>query len=147
MDEAVLCPGCGCATGSGRERKAIPKIETLINTLSERLMTNSIIWLIIGSLQIVFGALLSSFGYWFLCIVGVLNIVSSIQDIGYSKSIKENSAGIVARFEPLTGPVIVLIYNLLIGGIIGVIGSVYYFLAIRSFVMENKEAFSDQEIV
>ena len=34
-----------------------------------------------------------------------------------------------------------IIDNLVIGGVIGVIGSIYYFVAIRNFVMENKATF------
>ena len=33
---------------------------------------------------------------------------------------------------------------LIFGGIIGVVGSIYYFVGIRSFVMEHREAFADQ---
>ena len=144
MDEAVVCPGCGCPTGL--QRKAALKTDGFIRILSERLFINGIIWLIIGILQILFGMLCAVFGYWFLCIVGVLNIISSVQDINYSKSIKSDTKEIVAKFEPITGPVIVLIYNLIVGGIVGVIGSIYYFVAIRNFVMENKDAFQKSEI-
>lgn len=35
-----------------------------------------------------------------------------------------------------------MVYNLVIGGVIGVIGSVYYFCTIRSYVMENKQFFA-----
>ena len=83
---------------------------------------------------------------WFLLIVGVLNIVSSIQDMQYSKTLLENPNGIVAKFEPITGPIITLIYNLVIGGIIGVVGSIYYFVKIRSFVMENKQFFESLDV-
>ena len=109
----------------------------LLNTLSQRLNTNGIIWLVIGVLQILGGIFIN----WFLLIVGVLNIISSIQDMQYSKTLLENPNGIVARFEPIIGPIITLVYNLVIGGVIGVVGSIYYFLAIRNFVMENKQFF------
>ncbi len=140
MDEAVICVGCGCSVDSQK----IPMAEmfgngsVMINTLAQRLNTNGIIWLVIGILQILGGIFLN----WFLLIVGVLNIISSIQDIQYSKSLPEKPTGIVAKFEPVTGPVITLIYNLLIGGVIGVIGSIYYFCAIRNYVMENKQFFA-----
>ena len=75
-------------------------------------------------------------------IIGVLNIISAVQDMEYSKTLLEKPNGIVAKFESLTGPVITLVYNLVIGGIIGVVGSIYYFLAIRNYVMENKQIFA-----
>ena len=136
FDGAVVCPGCGCATGTAAPQTAG---TDLIRKLAEKVKTNAIIWMVIGILQIVAGI----FGGWFILIVGVLNVISSVQDMNYSKQLPENSAGIVQKFEPLTGPVITLIYNLIFGGIIGVVGSIYYFVGIRNFVMENKAAFSD----
>ena len=72
----------------------------------------------------------------------ILNIISSVQDMQYSKTLLENPTGIVAKFEPIVGPIITLVYNLIIGGVIGVVGSIYYFVAIRNYVMENKQFFA-----
>jgi len=141
LDEAVICVGCGCAVGGQNNQTAnniVADGTALLNTLSQRLNTNGIIWLVIGILQILGGI----FFNWFLLIVGVLNIISSVQDMQYSKTLLENPTGIVAKFEPLTGPIITLVYNLVIGGVIGVVGSIYYFLAIRNYVMENKQFFA-----
>ncbi len=140
LDEAVVCVGCGCPAGEQNLQAATESSfdgSALLNTLSQRLNTNGIIWLVIGILQILGGIFIN----WFLLIVGVLNIISSIQDMQYSKTLSENPSGIVAKFEPVAGPVITLVYNLIIGGVIGVVGSIYYFVAIRSFVMENKQYF------
>lgn len=145
LDEAVICVGCGCAVGGQNTQtfnnQSVNGTE-LLNTLSQRLNTNGIIWLVIGILQILGGIFIN----WFLLIVGVLNIVSSIQDMQYSKTLLENPNGIVAKFEPITGPIITLIYNLVIGGVIGVIGSIYYFVAIRNYVMENKDFFASFDV-
>ena len=141
LDEAVICVGCGCAVAGRQGQSAYNTAvdsATLLNTLSQRVKTNGIIWLVIGVLQILGGLFIN----WFLLVVGVLNIVSSVQDMNYSKTLHENPTGIVAKFEPITGPVITLIYNLIIGGVIGVIGSIYYFVAIRNYVMENKQFFA-----
>ncbi len=141
LDEAVICVGCGCAVG-GQNTQTTNNVSfdgaTLLNTLSQRLNTNGIIWLVIGILQILGGIFIN----WFLLIVGVLNIISSVQDMQYSKTLLESPSGIVAKFEPITGPVITLLYNLIIGGVIGVVGSIYYFVAIRNYVMENKQFFA-----
>lgn len=137
FDEAVICPGCGCSTGTASVQT---KRTDLISKLAEKVKTNAIIWLVIGILQVVAGIL----GEWLVLIVGVLNIVSSTQDMNYSKALSENPTGIVQKFEPLTGPIITLCYNLIFGGIVGVVGSIHYFVAIRSFVMENREVFADQ---
>ena len=142
LDEAVVCVGCGCAVNS----QTAPSVESfavddasLLNTLSQRLNINGIIWLVIGILQVLGGIFMEG---WFMLIVGALNIISSIQDMQYSKELLKNPKGIVAKFEPLTGPIITLIYNLVIGGVIGVIGSIYYFVAIRNYIMENKPFFA-----
>ena len=140
FDEAVICPGCGCSVG-GYNTKTENSVSVdgtvLLNTLSQRLKINGIIWLVIGILQILGGIFID----WFLLIVGVLNIISSVQDMQYSKTLLEKPSGIIAKFEPLVGPIITLVYNLVIGGVIGVVGSIYYFFAIRNFVMENKQFF------
>jgi len=141
VQNAAFCVGCGCAVG-GQNTQTPNNMSfdgaTLLNTLSQRLNTNGIIWLVIGILQILGGIFIN----WFLLIVGVLNIISSVQDMQYSKALLENPTGIVAKFEPLTGPIITLVYNLVIGGVIGVAGSIYYFVAIRNYVMENKQFFA-----
>lgn len=131
LDDAVICMGCGCMTddciaaGKGSD-------NALVKKLSEKIYTDAIIWLVIGALQILSGVFL---------IVGVLNILSAVNDMKYSKTVLEDPSGIVERYEPITMPIIVLAYNLVFGGLIGVIGSIYYFVAIRSFVMENKTEF------
>ena len=145
FDEAFICPGCGCAVDgqNGQNSYNMPVDgSALLTKLSQRLNTNGIIWLIIGVLQILGGV----FFNWFLLIVGVLNIISSVQDMQYSKTLLEKPNGIVAKFEPVIGPIITLIYNLVIGGIIGVIGSIYYFVAIRNYVMENKQFFASFDV-
>ncbi len=137
LDEAVLCVGCGCAVARPAQPQTGCSNESLLQKLSARVRTNGIIWLVIGCLQILGGI----FFNWFLLVVGVLNIVSAIQDLNFSNTVKENPSGIVKRFEPLAGPIIALVYNLVIGGIIGVAGSIYYFVAVRNLVMENKAQF------
>ena len=141
FDEAVICVGCGCAVNDQNimaARNMSSAGTALLNTLSQRVNTNGIIWLVIGILQILGGLFIN----WFLLIVGALNVISSIQDMQYSKTLQEDPTGIVERYEPLAGPIITLVYNLIFGGIIGVVGSIYYFVQIRSFVMQHKEVFS-----
>ena len=138
LDEAVVCVGCGCSVDGQSINNKSTDGPTLLNTLSQRLKINGIIWLVIGVLQILGGVFID----WFLLIVGVLNIKSSVQDMQYSKTLLEKPSGIVEKFEPIVGPIITLVYNLVIGGVIGVIGSIYYFFAIRNYVMENKQFFA-----
>lgn len=135
FDEAVICPGCGCVVGTA----SVPAAgkDDLLTKLSERVKMNAIIWIVIGVLQVIIGLC----GTWLPLIVGILNLVSAAKDMTYSKTVLENPNGIVKNFESLTSPVITLVYNLVIGGVIGVVGSIYYFVGLRGFVMENKNAF------
>ncbi len=147
FDEAVVCPGCGCPTPPPSPNASQPYYSQFVNSavssnvlitkLSERLKINGIIWIVVAVIQIIIGVS----GTWLPLIVGILNIVSAIKDLNYSKEVMNNPVGIVKNFEPLTSPIITLVYNIVIGGVIGVAGSIYYFIALRSFVMENKEAF------
>ena len=114
--------------------------QQLVQQLSQKINTNGIIWIVIGVLQILFG-----FIAIFPAIVGVLNIISGVNDMKYSKAILVNPVGIVSKHEPTTSAIITLVYNILVGGVVGVIGSIYYFVAIRGFVMNNKDAFLSLE--
>ena len=138
VDSASFCGNCGACISDSNSNMNNNQSKLLLTQLSERLKTNAIIWLVIGILQILGGIFIN----WFLLIVGVLNIIASVQDMQYSKTLLEKPSGIIAKFEPLTGPIITLVYNLVIGGVIGVVGSIYYFFAIRNYVMENKQFFA-----
>jgi len=113
--------------------------SNLVQQLSDRVKINGIIWLVIGILQVLLGLTVN----WVLLIVGALNIVSSVQDLNYSKSVIDSPIGIVDKFKPLTGPIIVLAYNLIFGGLIGVVGSIYYLVGVRNFVLSNENSFAN----
>ncbi len=104
--------------------------------------TNGIIWVVIACIQIIIG--LS--GVWFTLIVGVLNILSAVSDIKTSKAILTNPIGIVQNHTPISGAIVTLIYNVVIGGVIGVLGSIYYLVCVRGYVMENKAQFLEMEM-
>lgn len=135
QDTAEYCQTCGTHADVG----ASPSHNSLLSQLSERVKLNGIIWLIIGIIQIVLGM---DWG-WGLLLVGGLNIASSIQDMNYSKTVLTSPQGIVEHFQPLTGPIIVLVYNLIFGGVIGVAGSVYYLVGVRNFVLSNEKIFAN----
>ena len=139
FDEAVICPGCGCPAAANASVSAPANV--LLTKLSERIKTNSILWIVIAVLQIIIGIS----GVWLPLIVGVLNLIHAVNDMTYSTTVLENPNGIVSNYESLTSPIITLVYNLLIGGVIGVAGSIYYFIALRGFVMENKQSFLSLE--
>ncbi len=135
-DDAVICIGCGCKT-EGFHTVATNKTNELLNTLSQRIHTDAIIWIVIGVLQIVTGIFF---------IVGIWNIAVAVNDLKYSKDVLNNPVGIVDRYEPVAMPIIIFVCNLVFGGVIGIVGSIYYFIALRGFVMENRAQFVEMEI-
>lgn len=145
-NDARFCSKCGKPTPEQAytgEYSYTPPVNSPINArdlvtkFSERVKTNAIIWIVIGALQILLGIYVQ----WVLLIVGVLNLITAIVDLNYSKSVLQNPVGIVNRVKSLVGPILILIYNLIFGGVIGVAGSIYYLVAVRGFVMENEPHF------
>lgn len=121
----------------------------LLQTLSQKVKTEAIIWVIIASLQAVIGVIAlvnvldgetSLSGLAWLLAVSVLNFVVASKDFKYSREVLTNPVGIVAKFQPVGGLIITLIYNLLFGGMIGVVGTVFGFVT-RSYVMNNMQWF------
>ena len=104
-----------------------------LNSLATRIRINGILWIIIGVIQLCTGVFLP---------VGILNIISAFRDLKTAKELTTYRVGLVRAYTPVTWPVITLIYNLVFGGVIGVAGSLYYFIAIRGYVMSNKEYFN-----
>lgn len=145
FDEAAFCPRCGSPCGNPIPPRQQTQInpQELVKKLSEKVKINGILWLVIGALQAIIGIYLLTWRRnlpWVL-IVGAINIVVGIADLKYSSDVLACPKGVVKRFEPLAMPIITLVYNLIFGGVIGCAGSIYYLVAIRSFVMENKDAF------
>lgn len=144
-EKAVVCVKCGCpipnSQASIQQNNTFLPTESLIGTIAQRFQTNGIIWIVISAIQIILGISVD----WFFLIVGVLNLISSIQNINYGKAFSLDPVGVVNKVKPLTGPIITFIYNLVFGGIIGIVGSIYYFVAIRGFVLENEKAFLEIE--
>lgn len=116
--------------------------ENLLHQLSERYKINGIIWIVIAIIQIILGIFVN----WICLIVGVLNIISAIQDISFSGKMLKNPNGIVDKVRPLVGAILILIYNVIFGGVLGVAGSIYYLVGIRNFVMKNESEFKSLEM-
>lgn len=135
LDEAVICPGCGCTVGTSH---SIANSEfDYISELSRRIKINGIIWICVAAVQIIMAVSIN----WIFGIVGILNIISAINDLNYCKTVLTEHSGIIAKYEPITLPVITLIYNIIFGGIIGIAGSVYYIVGIRGYVLSHKSDF------
>ena len=147
---------------TGYQPYATASVENPLAKLSSKIKTGGIIWIVIASLQFIFGLYylilgLAYLGTWyeenampnivvgvFILLVGVLNLVNSIKDIKYSKEILSRPVGIVANFTPVGKYVGNLIYNFLLGGVIGIVGSIFAFVT-RSYVLNNSTYFQSLE--
>ena len=145
-ENAVVCIKCGCAIpqmDASKQYMAQNK-KSVLDVISQRIQINGIIWLAVGAFQIILG--LSYLAQnWFLLIVGAINLVFGVADLKYSKDCLVRPIGIVKQAKPLARTVIVLVYNLLIGAIIGVAGSIYYLVAVRAYILENERSFLEIE--
>lgn len=142
-ENAIICVKCGCAIPKANTtQNSQPSFgsESIITVISQRMQVDGIIWCVIGAVQI-----LMSFLSPFTLIVGILNIISGYNDITYSQKFPAKPVGIIEKVKPLTMAIITLVYNLIIGGIIGVIGSIYYFVAVRGYVLEHEKEFAEIE--
>lgn len=129
MDEtAQICTHC-----TTQMDKANTLSDDKLKELANRVRISAIIWLIIGIVQVCMVA---------TCIVGFLNIWTSIQNLQISKNMMTRRVGLVKAYTPMTGFIITLLYNLIFGGVIGIVGSLYYYFCIRGYVMDNKEYFN-----
>ena len=81
-------------------------------------------------------------GIWTL-VVGILNVYSGYKDFTYSKDLLKKPVAIISRYESATPIVVALIYNLIFGGIIGIVGSLYE-ISIRNFVQIIKQNLNKQ---
>lgn len=128
----------------------------LIKNLSSKVKMEGVIWTVIASLQVIAGLCFIIAGIILMndnedgtsnlisggivLFVAIINFSIAIGDLTYSKSVLVKPIGIVEKYKPVSGLVGTLIYNLVVGGVIGVVGIVFGF-ATRSYVMNNSEAF------
>lgn len=111
-------------------------------TVIRRLRFSVVVWIIIASFQILIGLPLILVGYGFSMIAcGGWNIYASISRIKFINELKENPQMIYPYYSTracLDHTLIFLGINLLFGGFIGVIASVYDLL-IRHYVVTHAE--------
>ena len=154
-NDAVMCFGCGLIGDMPTFSEELNENQkSTLNTLYNKMTTAIKFWKAVSILQFIgaaFYLLLSlfvSFGYitnvLALGVIGFLNWRASSSEFEFLESIKKKPVGIVKHFEPITSLIITFIYNLIFGGIIGIIGSALDFLS-RSYVMDNRNAFIEIE--
>ena len=136
-DRAIVCFKCG---------GAIPMVNSTgllscIYNISQKIKTWSYINGVISVMQMIYGFSKN----WYLFLIGALNLIFSIQNVNYSEKFLQKPIGIVDKMQPIGEAVFIFLYNLIIGGCFSTIGSMYYFLVVRGYVMENKLIFMQIE--
>ena len=121
----------------------------LLNSLSTKIKINGFIWLGVAGIQVIMGfvSLISGI-YWeefseiisAILVFGIaaLNVKSAIADLKYSKAIIENPKGIVEKYAPVKNLIVTLVYNIILGGVVGIAGAIYGFI-LRGFIMKNAD--------
>ncbi len=146
-----FCSHCGQNQSPGGI-PFVPQTEPdfgLLNSLSTKIKINGFIWLGVAGIQVIMGfvSLISGI-YWeefseiisAILIFGIaaLNVKSAISDLKYSKEVIENPKGVVEKYSPIKNLIVTLVYNIILGGVVGIAGAVYGFI-LRGFVMKNAD--------
>lgn len=118
--------------------------KNIVQQLSSKIVVEAIIWAVIAGIQLIIAFNLFAndsilYGI-FIIVVAALNVFACITKYNYSTEIIKKPVGIVKKFEPINSLIAVLVYNVLFGGIIGVVGTIYAFV-IRNFVLKNEAEF------
>lgn len=111
--------------------------------LSRRVQANGVVWLLIAIYQILAGIPLAVAGYGVLMIAcGIWNIVQSVKDVKFAKQIRACDNVDLARSiiraidRSKSGTIVFLFINLFLGGVLGVIGCIFW-LALRSKALDR----------
>ncbi len=133
--------------------------KSLIDQLSSKIKIEGYVWIGVAVAQYIIGIfyignVINMISWYYdveeyivplitgviLFIIATINIRTSMEDLKYAKNILTSPVGIVAKYEPVAPRIVNLIYNILFGGVVGVIGSAFGFVT-RGFVMSNEKAF------
>ena len=79
-----------------------------------------------------------------LIIAGVWNIYVAITRFKQAEAVKNPWPGLVENYDNwMTSIIINIVINVVFGGVIGVAGGLYDLLAVRAYVLDNKEIFNE----
>lgn len=156
---------CSCGHNQATGNQAFvpqPSAVTgdVVSKLSSKIKIEAYIWLGVAAVQVLIGlgsviiglinliewgeGLSNIFSGVLVWVIAVLNVKTALGDLKYSKDILIKPVGIIQKYEPVKSLIITLVYNVIVGGFVGVAGSVFGFI-VRDFVMKNKDAFKKAE--
>lgn len=143
-NDSLFCTLCGTEQGgTAPHPTAVQPTETLIPVLCQKIRTEAFIWLAVACVQALLGVISlvgESYSGTALLVICVLNVINAVGDLNFCKAVTVQPIGILQRYSPVTGLIIALVYNLLFGGVIGVIGILFGFVT-RQYVMEHEAEF------
>lgn len=154
-EDQSFCPACGHPQAA-----PLPPKGNLLTELSSKIKLEAYIWLGVAVAQVIIGLINIFTGFslnadyedgstnivsgFIILAVAVSNFLTFRKDMEYSEEILQKPIGIVEKFKPVNALVITLVYNLILGGLIGVVGSIFGFLT-RNFVITNEAALLEIE--
>ena len=143
--------------------QAYPPMQDVLQQLSGKIRTQGIIWMIVCIIQYLAGILYlyaaidySWYGGFyvdepvylvmgiFMILVAAVNTVLCVTNFKYSQEILQRPIGILNKYMPVGGIIGMIIYNILFGGLVGIVGAIYAF-TVRSFVLTNQMLFAQKE--
>lgn len=142
-DNSNFCSNCGCRVYGGPEQGAGggssygydssgyydmngPAHEA-VYTVVKKMRTSATLWTVIAVYQILAGLATICYGYGILPIcLGIYNLVQCSRERSNASAFESAPAGIVGYFESRgTSLIVFMILNLIVGAVVGVIGSLY----------------------
>lgn len=157
-DKALACPNCGNPTHTiltpiqpqsqpqyttaTQYQMITPAVSPYAEKLATKEQTSGIIWTVIAAIQIIIGIS----GLWVTLYIAILNGITAWGSFQKAKKVRNPYIGMVQEYEQqLTALIFALIYNAVLGGIIGVAGNIFDLIT-RNYVLTNRAAFESMAV-
>ena len=111
--------------------------QSVIRRIHDWEHLSSVMWIVLGAIQIVAGFALAGVP----TAVGILNVIGAIQSRKLLPRILNRDTTIPEEYQPMVWMVLAGVYNLFLGGIIG-IGLTIFDFVIRDKVLSNRQLFN-----
>lgn len=133
---SVTCSNCGAPLtvppAPGGAGSTLVANELFFRRMADYAKLSGVFWIVLAVVQI-----LSCWGI----IAGLWNIFAGISRLQMAGDILARKPGVPAAFESLAGLIIILVINLVLGGVIGIIFVGFDFY-IRDQILKNREIFT-----
>lgn len=111
--------------------------EHTIRRINDYLRISGILWIILGVLQIA-----SICAFWLPGpLIGAWNMYAGFTNLKAADRVLARDATIPQQFEGIAGLILIAVFNLVLGGVIGILFVVLDFLA-RDKILSNRHLFT-----